>query len=325
MPRLRGFNRASVAGSAGGVLLLVVLSFRSGAAQAQSSSPRVAFDAVSIKPADVPKWLPPGLSVVSLRGRRFRADPVTARGLIVQAFQLKEWQVVGGADWVPTDRFTMEATISSDAPIEKVATELPELLKGVLEDRFKLHVHKEQRRFRVYALVHARSDGRLGPRLRASNVNCEAQEHERAAAASTGASAPLSPGRPKCMSISGASWILGASMSMQGLADSLTGGNGAVGKTDRVVVNRTELPGEFDFLLDWSPAVGPDGDQARQGPVSVPPQAPDWLREAVKAAPTPDGTSIFTALREQLGLTLEPRDERLDVLVIDHIERPSPN
>jgi hypothetical protein len=55
MTRLRGFNRISVAGSAGGLLLLVVLSFRSGAAQAQSSPPRLAFDAVSIKPADVPK------------------------------------------------------------------------------------------------------------------------------------------------------------------------------------------------------------------------------------------------------------------------------
>jgi uncharacterized protein (TIGR03435 family) len=324
MPRLRGFNRASAVGSAGGVLLLVVLSFRSGGAQAQSSSPRVAFDAVSIKPADVPKWLPPGLSQMTLGGRRFRADPVTARGLIVQAFQLKEWQVVGGADWVPTDRFTMEATISSDAPIEKVNTELPELLKGVLEDRFKLHVHKEQRRFRVYALVQAR-DGRLGPRLRTSKVDCDAQQPERAAAASTGATPPPSPGRPKCMTMAAPSWILGTGLSMQGLADYLTGGNGAVGSTDRIVVNRTKLPGEFDFLLDWSPAVGPDGDQARQGPVSVPPQAPDWLREAVQAAPTPDGTSIFTALREQLGLTLEPRDERLDVLVIDHIERPSPN
>ena len=325
MPRIRGFNRASVAGSAGGVLLLLVLSFRSGAAQAQSSPPRVAFDAVSIKPADVPTWLPPRLSQMTLRGRRFRADPVTARGLIVQAFQLKEWQIVGGADWVSSDRFVMEAAISSDAPIEKVSTELPELLKSVLEDRFKLHVHKEQRRFRVYALVQARSDGRLGPRLRALKVGCDAQQPEHAPAASTGATPPASLGRPKCMSIVGPSWIFGAGLSMQGLADYLTGGNGAVGKTDRMVVNRTKLPGEFDFLLDWSPAVGPDGDQARQGPMSVPPQAPDWLREAVQAAPTPDGTSIFTALREQLGLTLEPRDERLDVLVIDHIERPSPN
>jgi uncharacterized protein (TIGR03435 family) len=321
MRRLRGFNRNSVAGSAGGVLLLVMLSFRGGAAQAQSSPPRLAFDVVSIRPADVPKWLPAGLSQMTLRGRRFRAEPVTARSLIVEAFQMKEWQLVGEADWVATDRFTMEATINSDTPIQKFSTELPELLKGVLEDRFKLRVHKEQRRFRGYALVRSHSDGRLGPRLRASKADCDAQQSERAAAPTP----PPPPGPPKCGSIAGPSWIVGTGLTMQGLADYLTGGNGAVGKTDRMVVNRTELAGRFDFLLDWSPEVTPDGDRARQVPVSVPPQAPDWLREAVQAAPTPDGISIFTALREQLGLKLDPRNEQFDVLVIDRIERPSPN
>ena len=325
MTRLRGFNRTSVAASAGGVLLLAVLGFRSGAAQAQSSPQRLAFEVVSIKPADVPKWLPAGLSQMTLRGRRFRADPVTARSLIVEAFQMKEWQLVGEADWVGADRFTIEATINSDVPIQKFSTELPELLRGVLEDRFKLHVHKDQRRFRGYALVRSNSDGRLGPRLRASKADCDAQQPERAAVSSTGATPPSPPGSPKCASIGGPSWILGTGLTMQGVADYLTGGNGAVGKTDRMVVNRTELAGRFDFLLDWSPVVTPDGDRARQVPISVPPQAPDWLREAVQAAPTPDGTSIFTALREQLGLKLEPRNERFDVLVIDQIQRPSPN
>lgn len=325
MARLREFNRISVAGSAGGLLLLAVLSFRSDPAQAQSSPPRLTFDAVSIKPADVPKWLPAGLSLMTFRGRRFRADPVTPRDLIVAAFQVKEWQLVGEADWVATDRFVMEATVDSDASMQEFSTELPELLKGVLEDRFKLHVHKEQRQFRGYALVRSRSDGRLGPRLRESKADCDAQQSERAAAASTWTTPPPPSAPPKCMSIGGPSWIVGTGLTMQGLADYVTGGNGALGKTDRMVVNRTELAGRFDFYLDWSPEVTLDGGRARQVPVPVPPQAPDWLREAVQAAPTPDGTSIFTALREQLGLKLEPRNERFDVIVIDQIERPSPN
>jgi uncharacterized protein (TIGR03435 family) len=325
MTRVRGFNRNLVAGFVGGLLLLVVLSAGSGAAQTQSPPSRLAFDAVSIKPADVPRWLPAGLSQITFRGRRFRGDPVTARRLIVEAFQIKEWQLVGGPDWVATDRFTMEATINGDAPLQKVSTELPGLLKGVLADRFQLHVHTEQRRFRGYALVRSRSDGGLGPRLRVSKADCDAQPSERAATASTGTAPPSPTGPPKCLSIAGPSWIAGTGLTMQGLVDYLTGGNGAVGKTDRPVVDRTELAGRFDFLLDWSPAVTPDADAARPAAVPVPPQAPDWLREAVHAAPTPDGTSIFTALREQLGLELEPRNERFDVLVIDRIERPSPN
>ena len=83
------------------------------------------------------------------------------------------------------------------------------------------------------------------------------------------------------------------------------------------------LTGEFDFALRWSPMLG--GDQSPQAPLSVPPQAPDWLRDALLSAPPSDGVSLFSALREQLGLKLEPRDEPLDVLVIDQIEHPSPN
>jgi uncharacterized protein (TIGR03435 family) len=323
MPRLRGFNRHCVTGASGGILLLFVLSFPRGAAQAQSS-PRLAFDVVSIKPAQVPNWLPQGLSQLSFRGRRFRADPVTAQRLIVEAFQLKEWQVVGGSNWVSADRFVMEATVNNDVPNAQFSKALPELLKSVLEDRFKLHVHKEQRQFRGYALVPAYNDRRLGPQIRASKVDCEAPQPAPGAATSSGTPPPPPQGRPNCMSISTASSILGAGMSMQGLADRLTGGNGAAAIADRPVVDRTELAGQFDFVLRWSPAPGLDGDRASREP-TVPPQAPDWLREAVQAAPPPDGTSIFTALREQLGLKLVRRDERFDVLVIDHIERPSPN
>jgi len=294
-----------------------------GSASPQSSVAHVAFEAVSIKPADAPKWLPPGLSVVTLRGRRFLADPVTVRGLIVRAFQLKEWQIAGGPAWIATEPFSLEATINGESPTSVLAAQLPALLRSVLEDRFTLRAHMEQRRLRVYALVRARNDGQLGPQLRASPIDCEAQRRERAAAISAGAPKPSSSDRPTCMSMSNAGWILASGMTMQGLADYLTGENGSRGSTDRIVVNRTALTGEFDFALRWSPTLG--GDQSPQAPLSVPPQVPDWLRDALLSAPPSDGVSVFNALREQLGLKLEPRDESLDVLVIDQIERPSPN
>ena len=61
---------------------------------------------------------------------------------------------------------------------------------------------------------------------------------------------------------------------------------------DRVVVDRTNLDGAFDFDVTWMPETGP---------------------------------SIFTALEEQLGLKLEPGDGPVEVMVIDRIERPMPD
>jgi uncharacterized protein (TIGR03435 family) len=83
----------------------------------------------------------------------------------------------------------------------------------------------------------------------------------------------------------------------------------------RMVVDRTGLSGGFDLALYFDnrpiPGVGPGGG------LPVSPQAAD-------PAAT-DAVSIFTALEEQLGLKLEPQTGPAEVLVIDHVERPTPN
>ena len=81
---------------------------------------------------------------------------------------------------------------------------------------------------------------------------------------------------------------------------------------DRVVTDRTGLDGAFDFELTWA-----SGDL----PVlagSVSPRPP-----AVEATDT--GPPLVTALREQLGLRLEPQRGQVDVLVVDSAERPTPD
>ena len=80
---------------------------------------------------------------------------------------------------------------------------------------------------------------------------------------------------------------------------------------DRIVVDRSGLSGAFDVDFDFTPLQSPLGVQHGPG-VS----APD---------PSTPPPSIFTALQEQLGLKLESQTEPADVLIIDHVEQPSPN
>jgi uncharacterized protein (TIGR03435 family) len=75
----------------------------------------------------------------------------------------------------------------------------------------------------------------------------------------------------------------------------------------RIVVNETGLTGHYDWVLNG---------------VSQRPQQP---ADPNSSAPSQPAISLFTALPEQLGLKLEPRRAPVEVLVIDHVEQPSPN
>jgi bla regulator protein blaR1 len=82
----------------------------------------------------------------------------------------------------------------------------------------------------------------------------------------------------------------------------------------RLVRDETGLTGRFDVDLKWTP------DRQPLLPLDVPPE----VGRAV-AAIDPNGPSLFTAVQEQLGLKLESRKEQNDVIVIDHVEKPTPD
>ena len=79
----------------------------------------------------------------------------------------------------------------------------------------------------------------------------------------------------------------------------------------RPVVDETGIKGRFNITLQWAPY---DGAAAKLGGTE--------MSGAVLDSP---GPSLFTAIQEQLGLKLEPRKGPVQVLIIDHIERPSAN
>ena len=219
-------------------------------------------------------------------GGRYSGTNVTLRRVVNAAYSpLLAFQIVGGPGWMDSDRFDIEAKADGNLPPDQVRL----MLRTLLADRFKLRVHRETRELASYALVTARTDGRFGPKLSRSTVDCPAGGNNEA----LGATPPQRGQTPACAFIVGDGVLNGKGITMQGLAAELS----LVG---RVVLDRTALEGTFDVALEWSPDTG--------------------------AARTPaDGSSIFTALQEQLGLKLEAIRAPSEVLVIDSAQRPSEN
>jgi uncharacterized protein (TIGR03435 family) len=74
------------------------------------------------------------------------------------------------------------------------------------------------------------------------------------------------------------------------------------------VIDRTGVSGKFDVTLDWSPGLG-----------ASPP------REGEAPTPQADGPGLFAALEDQLGLKLVPEKGQVEVVIVDHLERPTAN
>jgi uncharacterized protein (TIGR03435 family) len=231
------------------------------------------------------------LTVRFLPGGQFEAINVTLGSLIRLAYRLQDFQAVGGPAWVNSDRFDIQAR----GPATE--TERYRRLQSLLTDRFALKVHRESRDHPIYALVRARDDGSLGPMLRRSKVGPE-QINEQSRADSPPRCGLTTTGGPR--RLSGCGSTIGDVASLLPMY------------AGRMVVDRTGLTGLFDFELRFAdmliPGAGPGG-----GPTF-----------AIESA-GPDAPSFFTALEEQLGLKLEAQTAPVEVLVIDHVERPTPN
>jgi bla regulator protein blaR1 len=231
-------------------------------------------------------------------GEGFRLTNLTLRSFIANAYDIPLGQISGAPDWIGAERYDIEARVSArPAPNQRAA-----MMRKLLEDTFKLSAHVEIQQLPVYALVKVRSDGTLGPNIRPSA--CTSKDSPPPASRTFDpARMPVMPcgasgARPT--GVMQARWQTMAEFAKHTLP-------GLVG---RQVVDRTGLTGSFDLDVEFTPEpMGP-----------LPPVAPGGY-----GRPAPFvGTAFFTALQEQLGLTLASEAGSVDMLVIDRIERPAP-
>jgi uncharacterized protein (TIGR03435 family) len=270
---------------AGAVAILTVSGLRAQQAVPQGVDPAVA---VSFEVASVH----PNNSN-EVRGR-FRLQPggrvevvnMPISHLIAFAYPMTGfYRHVGGPDWINNDRFDIVAKMPGDP------RQLPFAMRSFLAERFKLKVHKEVRVIDVYTLE------LIKPTATLKQTALDCSENTQVSA---------TPTAPPCRVRLTMGRIRSAGSSMEDFAT-----DGLAPQVGRVVIDRTGLTGRYDFELAFAPE-----PPAISLPGLQDPQAPP---------PDPNGPSIFTALKESLGLRLVSGKAPVEVVVIDSVEHPVPD
>ncbi len=250
------------------------------------TQPTPTFESVSIKsekPGDGPNV---HQIMFSDRDGSFLARGVTLRTLIKLSYQVQDPQLAGGPDWLDTQKFQIDAKMSS-ADAAELSTEPLEQrgpnLRALLRDHFKLALHPESRNLPVYDLVVDQS----GAKLQELTTSGRMQRGVR-----LGHGELIAQGAPLSL-----------------LTDQLSI------RLGRTVVDKTGLKGRYAFNLHWTPDPTEEARLRRDGVPAGP----------AGASPEASGPPLATAVQEQLGLKLEPTTNTVQVLVIDHAEMPSEN
>jgi len=207
------------------------------------------------------------------------ATGITLKRLMMTAYNVQGFRIVGGPGWVASRRWDMQAKPNRAASRDQVRP----MLRTLLEERFQLHSHSETRNIPVYELV-VDSKGSKVPTTKDSQNK------------------PIVRAETGSIELTNATSATFASQLSYALA--------------QPVIDKTRLSGNFDFAIKWTPEPGEDGGPKTAG-----------LSPGIREQPdsTDDGPSIFTAIREQLGLRLKSGRGAVEVVVIDDVQVPTAN
>jgi len=205
------------------------------------------------------------------------------------AYWVRDFQIIGGPDWIGTDRFDVVVNTGQRVTLEKWGSVLKPALETLLREKFQLKFHRETKDLPVDALTVSPRGLRMEP----SHVqNCSSFRVDR--------------GRPRswdspdyCGAFEG-----GPNLQLNHTLDARGMDIAALAKflgmnLDRIVIDRTGLSGRYGFHLEWNRGATTD-----------------------KTSESADAPSLFTALDDQLGLRLQPATGPVEVLQVDHAERP---
>jgi uncharacterized protein (TIGR03435 family) len=280
-------------------LMLGMVVIAVAAAQAPAQKPK--FEVASVKPSSVPR----GFLQIGRTGGRFTAKNAPLSPLIQNAYRVRPFQLIGGPSWITSDFWDIEAKAEEGSVPPEVGPPDPNVpdamslrLQALLEDRFKLQVHRETRELPVFELTLVKT----GVRAKLSDDQGPVRPPE------PGTAVPPGVARGSISMMFGGGELHAAAIPFANFASTLSL---IVGRT---IIDKTGLKGLYDFDLKWRPDVGQV--LAPEGPLSVGVQLPPVDLSA---------PSLTTGLQEQLGLNLESSKGPVEVLVIDSVSRPTEN
>ena len=289
-----------------------------------TNPPAYEFDVATFKPSQNTGQLSQrDKDLVALVGMRFNEDSLRTKN--TQLRLLIQWSygllghldevVLGGPKWLDSDRYDITAKMDGSVAdqlkklsVDKREIAQEQMAQALLADRLKLAIHRETKVLPVYALTIAKTGSRLHEAKPGDTYDKTTFPHADAFADNDAKAGKMfgvggrSPDGHLTMT------VYGFGISMPALARRL---NVDVGL---IVQDRTGLTGNYDFTLKYTMIPMSGASSA----------TPDG--QPVPAAPDPSGgLSLFAAIQQQLGLKLESTKGPVEIIVIDHVERPSGN
>jgi len=271
----------------------------------QAPAEQPSFEVASIRPAAVADPMR-GIRVFVNGGPgskdpgRFTAQNFSLFNLVTMAYEISHWQL-SAPDWMKTSMFNIAATVPEGATKEQFHL----MLQRLLAERFQLKVHGDAKEMSLYDLVVAKN----GPKLKESKGYQETAP----------LGAPMGPlkrdseGYPELPPGRRGMLMMGGRARMQMIDESMEHFTSTLmQQVGGPVHDGTGLKGKYDFTLSWSTgqSVSAGAASAAQpgSPLTAP---PDY----------PSGPTIFEALKDQLGLSLEKKKGEVKILVVDHVEK----
>jgi uncharacterized protein (TIGR03435 family) len=214
---------------------------------------------------------------------------VTLASVLLRAYDVKSYQL-SGPDWLSSSRYDVTAKIPPGATKEQFNL----MLQGLLADRFHLVLHHETKQLRGYELV----QGKTEPKLKQSTeVGPDVEPTEAPKTDANGFPRLSAPGLVMMEGVRGTAVV----SLLTARAQPLSALTELLSKEFRLpVTDKTGLSGKFDFTLEFAP----------QTPGALPPESPD-----------DSASNLVSAVPQQLGLKLEPRNVAVDILIVDSADK----